>query len=94
VRKLLSQVLTWQVGTLFITVFLQQFNSGLFSGETTDRSDERKKKEVRSVRRRTRAAKELGDLVKDNTGRSAADKIAIWRKIEQALANNDEVVNE
>jgi hypothetical protein len=66
----------------------------LFSAENNDHNDEQKKKEERSSRSRSRAAKELADLVEDNKGRVPADKIAIWRKIEQALANNDEVVNE
>ncbi len=53
-----------------------------------------KDQKERSTRRKTRAAKELEDLIEDNKGRSEADKVAVWRKIEQALANNDAVVTE
>ena len=76
------------------TVLFNQFICCLFSAENNDRNDEQKKREERTSRSRSRAVKELADLVKDNKGRSPADKVAIWRKIEQALARNDAVVNE
>jgi len=36
----------------------------------------------------------LEELIEDNKGRSEAGKVAVWRKIEQTLANNDTVVTE
>ncbi len=53
-----------------------------------------KDQKERSTRRKTRAAKELEDLIEDNKGLSEADEVAIWCKIEQTLVNKDTVLNE